>query len=92
MKEPEAPESLFPSLSSSKKKAKPIPFHPSRGAQALMLSFLGRVPHLDLPQNSSKSGIWPTSQSGFEEPQIEKTTTIEAVRLQLSDRAPAMEP
>lgn len=56
MKELEAPESLFPCLSSSKKKAKPIPFHPSRGAQALTLSFLRRISHPDLPQNLSYSG------------------------------------
>lgn len=43
MKELEAPESLFPCVSSSKKKAEPIPFRPARRAEFLTMSFLRRI-------------------------------------------------
>lgn len=57
MKELEAFESLFPCVSSSKKKAEPIPFHPSRRADFLTMSFLRRISHPYLPRNSSISGV-----------------------------------
>lgn len=40
-------ESLFPPLSSSKRKAEPIPFHPSSDARALTSSLLRQIPDPD---------------------------------------------